>query len=532
MSTTPFPAAAPSPDAREEIGRGGAGRLATAAIIVLGGALALRSLGLGHERLWTDEVYSVTYAVQPLFDLLIAVLRFDAHLPLYYVQLHVWGLVSHSTLWFYLNSVGWSWVAVVVQWRCTRRFLSPNAGLLAALLFAAMPIGINWAHTLRMYGMLGCLTILAWFYCWKFFTENRFQRAGVMLSAILLVIAYSHAAGVLIIGYSGVYGLYLIKQYRPDRARIWWWIKMYLAIGFLAAPALVNVLLRDTNHLALPTLNRVASTLAGLVSGPAAEQPWACALAALIGILVIAGFLADARVRSMLVGFVVTPIVLGIVVSYVLQPIWADRLLFFTVPFLAIAAAQGLIIVGRAVGDRTGPLSRQVTVGCAAGILAAGLAAASVWAAESDLKPANYRAAARMIQADLRPGDVIFIPEFEAFWGVAWYLIGPDWGSPLAVQDTAPASLSEKWNRILDRLGPVWRARLHLAPRTRMLSHDGAVMVIGLSIPQVVADARRVWLVNIANNRHPYLELPGFAQREREEFRALTVQLLTRGPAP
>src|SRR5205823_2677139 len=143
-----------------------------------------------------------------------------------------------------------------------------------------------------------------------------------------------------------------------------------------------------------------------------------------------------------------------------------------------------------------------------AGFLAAGLGAASVWAATNDVKPTNYLAAAEEIRAGMKPGDVILVPEAEAFWGLAWYLIGPDWGSPLSVQDASPGNSSEQWTKILERMGPVWRARLHLEPRTRGLSADGALFLVGLSIPPILANTKRVWLVNEGNNRHAYVELP------------------------
>src|SRR5262249_8607889 len=139
-------------------------------VAVLGAALALRVISLNHERLWTDEVFSVTYAVQPIVDLIISVLRFDTHLPVYYLQLHFWGWVSTSTFWFYINSLLWSWLAVVALWRCAYTFVPPNSALLAALLFAVMPIGVIWAHTLRMYGMIGFFAILACLFCHRFFT--------------------------------------------------------------------------------------------------------------------------------------------------------------------------------------------------------------------------------------------------------------------------------------------------------------------------------------------------------------------------
>jgi hypothetical protein len=152
-----------------------------AAAIILVAALALRGVGLPQERLWDDEVYSATWAVQPVFDIVIAALRFDPHMPLYYLQFHMWALISHSTLWLYLNSLLWSWFAVFALWYCSRRFLAPAGALCATLLFVAMPVGVWWSHNLRMYGMLGCLSILAWFFCYRLFTGSSFKRDGLFL---------------------------------------------------------------------------------------------------------------------------------------------------------------------------------------------------------------------------------------------------------------------------------------------------------------------------------------------------------------
>jgi mannosyltransferase len=499
--------------------------IATSIIIV---TLGLRVFDLSQQRFWLDEVFSATWAVQPTLSLLVAVLRFDIHPPLYYLQLHFWALISHSTLWLYLNSVFWSCLAVLALWSCGRRFLPPPAAVLATLLFAAMPAGVDWADNLRMYGMLGCLAIVAWFCCWRLFTAERYKGSGVALAVVLLALTYSHVAGFLFFGYAGAYALYLIGQNRPDRARVYWWVKVNLVSGILGLPAAANVLVRDTNHFStLPSPRIVAETLGSLMAGPAVRDEWAAALAVAAGSFVVVSLLLDPRVRAVLVGFVATPICFAIVMSYLVQPIWLDRMFLFTTPFLALAVARGIFIVADYVGRISGLLARQIVIGGVTLLLLSGLIPASVWAATHDLKPTNFRAAAAEIRGELQPGDVVFIPDADTFWGIAWYLVGPDWGSPLRVQD--PSDFSQKWVRILDRLGPLWRQRLDLDPTTRTLRYDGATLVIGVSIPAVVANATRVWLVNDVNNRHPFIKLPGFNQREQGSYRGLTVQLMTRG---
>ena len=497
-------------------------------LAVLGAALGLRVVSLNHERLWTDEVFSVTYAVQPIVDLMVSVLRFDTHLPLYYLQLHFWGLVSSSTLWFYVNSLLWSWLAVVALWRCADTFVPPNCAFLAALLFAVMPVGVIWAHTLRMYGMIGCFGILACLFCHRFFTDSRFKKHGILLAAALLIIAYSNGAGFLIIGYTGVLGLFFIWQYRPDQARIWWWIGLNGVMALLAAPAAINTTLRSTSQLLLPTPELVAQTLAFLISGPASETAWGTGLALIVAALVVVAFVADPKLRGVIIGFIATPIGFAIIASYTIKPIWWERPLECVTPFVALAAARGISLLSRSIDIPTTRELKKLTVGAVTGILVLGLAAASISAANPGLKPANFAAAAAEIRSGLQQGDVVFIPEAEAFWGIAWYLIGANWGSPLEVQD--PSSFSETWVAILARLGPAWRARLHLEPRTRTISYHGSPVIVGLTIPSAVADAERVWLVNKANNRHAEVAVPGFIARTSSDYHGLTVQLLERSP--
>ena len=66
--------------------------IAVAALIVFVLGIFLRIVALGREGLWMDEIYSATFAAMPFVDMLVAVLRFDVHPPLYYLQLGIWGI--------------------------------------------------------------------------------------------------------------------------------------------------------------------------------------------------------------------------------------------------------------------------------------------------------------------------------------------------------------------------------------------------------------------------------------------------------
>ena len=78
------------------------------------------------------------------------------------------------------------------------------------------------------------------------------------------------------------------------------------------------------------------------------------------------------------------------------------------------------------------------------------------------------------------------------FWGMAWYLDGPNWGSALEVGG-AP---SEKMERLFGWLGPTLVDGLGLRPKTHLISlPNGLVMVTGAQGDPVVDHASRVWLV-------------------------------------
>jgi hypothetical protein len=180
------------------------------------------------------------------------------------------------------------------------------------------------------------------------------------------------------------------------------------------------------------------------------------------------------------------------------------------------------------------PVSGRVRNVAAGAILAAlGIGWCVMRFAETDyfFKPHNYRAAAAVIGDGLRPGDMVYVPENFTFWGVARYLKGADWGSPLAVQDAAAPDNSERWKSLLAKLGPEWRNRLNLEPRGRTIDVGGSPLVVGWSRPAEIDRAQRVWLVTHESDEFGKVApfLGGFTEVTQKDFQNITVHLLERG---
>jgi len=495
------------------------------AFCILCFGLAIRLVWIWKDRLWYDEVWSATLAVQPLIDLVIGTLRFDPHPPLYYVQLHFWATFSHSTVWLFANSLFWSCLAIISLFFVAKVLLSERISLVATALFSTMPAAVTQAHSLRMYPMLTCLSVWAWY------LTNRCLMAPtritqIALAAVLLSISYSHATGVFIFIYAGAYGLWLIHEEKLTRSQVVRWLKTNVIVGIISLPAVANSMVRSaSSHTISPGLADIFKSLADLSAGGLATTHPASVIGT--GLLATGAILFGLRFRQLrpvLVGFVLVPIALGVAISYLVRPIWIDRTLLFTTPFWALAFAKPLMAVAETVRKR----SRIMIEVALTSVLCTALATLSILQFDAIPKPTNFEAGAALISSQLQPGDVVYIPDNFQYWGIAWYAIGPDWGSPLSVQGNSSLDCNDRWCGILESLGPWWRQRLHLEPTTRIVWHNNIPFIVGWTIPDQVGHASRVWLITVPGSDYPKAaDLKAHVIEEWTDRMGLRIQLLT-----
>jgi mannosyltransferase len=498
-------------------------------VALLAGALAIRGAFIWDDRLWLDEVWSATFAVQSLPDVIIATLRFDPHPPLYYLQLWLWSAISHSTVWLFANSLFWSWLTVLSTYYVTWKLTSPRIALITTVLLAVMPEAVGLAHSLRMYPMIACLSVWVWYHGNRCLLSTPGWKNGGVLVTLLLLVSYSHATGPLIIGYSGVFGLCLAWQERLARRQVLYWIKVHVLAGILGLPVLINSLIRSTSHTITPGVWDVMRTFADLAAGPViSTHAWAFIPVSILTGLAILVACFDRKLRPMVGGFLLMPFSFGALVSYVVAPIWLDRVFFFTVPFLAVALANSVLTTGRLMWSHTRGHAARATIAAAASIFVAALAGLSLYQFGAVPKPTNYKAAAAVITSQSQQGDLVYIPSNVTYWGIVWYAVGPDWGSPLAIQGNSGLDCDDRWCAVLEYIGPVWRQRLHLEPKTRVIARDGVPFYVGHVIPTEALSAQRVWVVH-NSNQPPALSFNDYkVSQEWKDGRGITVQLLTR----
>lgn len=457
-------------------------------------AIALSAIvrwqAFGVDGLWMDEIFSASYCNLEFLDVIVAVLRFDVHPPLYYLQLKLWSWVSVSDAWLMSNSLAWSVGSVALAGCGVSRSRGWRAGVIAALFCGALESEVHFANELRMYSMLSFLALLAWF----LIRERRFDAEGFpawRVLGVLAAMAATHSAAFVAVGACLLYVMPDFDRQDPRRSQKFRsWLRFCFLVAVVLLPWMLLASARQIGHAHVPDIGIAVDTISGWVLGygavplpPLARYGVAIAVAILVGVAVWRGPTAE---RRLLLSFVVFPVLLVALFSLVIRPIWLDRTLAFCAPFLII----GLI---GAVWQGLSRLPRVAGLPMLALLLASLVLLAQAQA--STPRKQQYRELAAFLSRHSSVDEHIHVPTRYDFWGVARYLQGPSWGSLLLVQDPVNPDNSSVFPRVYARLGNAWVAALHLLPATRVLTSGSGHLWIGDSPLPAHAIGKGYWLL-------------------------------------
>ncbi len=479
--------------------------------LILAAAAALRLAALPRRWLWYDELLSANFAAHGLSETLLNVLRFDVHPPLYYLQLSLWMTFGKSDAWLMANSVFWSLVAIVLLLVLAGRRHGAVVGLWAAALLALSPAALAYADQVRMYPFIAALMILAWDAQERWLAEDRPLIALVLVVTQLLV-AYSHAVGVLMLsGCVLMSGLRLLS--RRDLPRLWRWIALESLVLALSAPALLIGTVHEVSHTTVPHPSALAATWVFLSTGAPHLGGGHLVLAIIfLGALVVLAWTTPA-LRLDMVALVAGPLAVAAAISYILKPVWLDRVFVPMIPLMALVLARG---IAAPVAVRARTIAGAALVG--AWLLIA--VADPTWRPRGD----GYRPAAQQLRASIRPGDVLATRDQLGFWALMWYFEGPDWGRPLDDHINNP-----RWAALVRKLPAPLEARL--ASQRQIHAPGGAqarLLAPDEPLPEV---ARTLYLTAGAASDLP-VQAPGRSLADQTQSPPVTVQRWIKGPSP
>jgi mannosyltransferase len=441
-----------------------------------------------NAALTSDELWGATLANLSFLKSIVFVLRFDVHPPLYYMQLNLWALAGHSDLWLQLNSVAWLVAAAAIVWRLVERSGNALAAAIAAAFVLTSPSLVHYAFDVRMYTFLGFLTVLDLLLSETLFETSaasgsspRRQWLAVML--VHLAICYTYATGAIIIVAHFCYGVLSGRRLHLPRRFFLLWFGLHAVVGVLSLPALLNSMVREIGHAAMPDASGLALSIAEIFAGFHVDQVGSLIFLSFIVLgLTLAGFLvATANARHLLVSYLVLPLLLVFVASHVLRPLWLTRSFLFAVPVVGV-------VIGRCVAHWLADPPRAAMGKAAAALTSALVFLQVVISYKSALAPKepNYSMLAEALRTQARPGDCMTaVSHMDAFWGMARYFAGPDWGDGLEVH----APPDKRWAIIIPSIPTGLASFLGLIPRSDRFDHEGIHFVSGF--PSDAADTCR-----------------------------------------
>jgi len=294
------------------------------------------------------------------------------------------------------------------------------------------------------------------------------------------------------------------------------WILWQTALGVLSVGGLANAIVRKVSHTQAPTLEQVVHTLADFLFGPQTSGiAVAAGWAALLVLLIIIWFglvIEDARTET--VAWIIIPLATTLAISYTLKPLWHLHAIVPFAPFYAIVVA--MIVHGvylKVVGaDTMAPWVIPIVMTLFLVVVGLGFVG---WHLSQFQKETEYPWVARKLSDELREGDIVYIPQSPDFWGVARYSIDPDWGSPLAIQDLTPAT--DRWGKMVQRLSPEWRTRLHLDPQSDFVIYDGFRIYTGATTGERFAESRALRILVVQSRQPEVPTIPGYELVKVEE---------------
>lgn len=469
-------------------------QLAVGALLLLG--LLLRLVPMGRESLRGDEIFTASYTNLSLFDAVVAVLRFDVHPPLYYLQVNLWSFLGHSDTWLMLNPIFWGMITLLLVFHIAERRLGTRAGLLALACCAVLGSEMYFTDELRPYTMVSSLMLLSWILADRVRADYRFQTA-IPLMVTLIIVGGSHSFGSV---ETSAALLYIAPFGRPKeqfRRELPTWLGISALVAFFTLPWLANASLRHVGHMSTVNLHTIVETVGGWALGygkvpvsPELQTLVACAIA----LIVVYAIRRVPPLQRMILCYLLWVLTFTAVASVLWKPIWLFRPFSYCAPFMAIVFGGVANEIFERTGRRPSAIAQRSAMG---GVLVILLAMGWFSVLQSTTpRKTQYGLAATYLREHVQPGDIIYAPNPMTFWGTARYLIGPQWGNLLKVQDPINQDQSKFWPHTYERLDASgWLAWLHLKPQTRRADGFKAPLYIGWSPLPEIKKAPSTWVM-------------------------------------
>lgn len=432
-------------------------------LAVLALAVFLRLFTLGSESLWLDEAVSVTSSKASLWSIVHTTASQDMHPPLYYSILHFWMLLFGQTEAAIRSlSACFGIASVFLTYKVGQELYDRKTGLIAGFLMTISAFAIAYSQEARPYALLLMLTLLSFFLFIRILDVKNRGRAHIVLYALVnILLAYTHIFGLFIIGAQVLCFILFQRRYAGARLAFWStqlvtvvafspWIYVLFTYTFKGTIEALNWIPEPSPYIFARSMGSLAGAgylwaalgvilvliifylcLAGVFYSPnPSKQPSAPESSKSSRFSKLAALIAEPKTALLLIWFLF-PLVIAVVLSFAVRPIFATRYLIGITPVFYLLAARGIEGVNSFMKSRT----TQANLAAFSLIaLVTVISAPGLYNYYAHPQKEQWREATSFIEQAAQPGDAIVFSDDSNHYPFDYYYRGDTKISVLPVE--------------------------------------------------------------------------------------------------
>lgn len=436
--------------------------LPVAGVTAVGAALAFALIA--DKSVWLDEAFSIGVAQSTWAELWDVVTTRQANMSPFYVLLKLWSPLGDSETALRALPALLALASIPLLYALARRAFGAVVALVASSLLVVNAFFVQYAQEVRGYSMV-LLLVTAATYLLVFAVEQGGPRSWTAYAVVAALSVYVHffAAFVLV---AHLVALPFAPRLRWRRA-----LGAFAGVAVLVAPLALFVATRDVGQIDWipePTAKVVYAALEDVTGGGGPVLFGAYALAAAAGVVVAARALGERTTRwryVLVTAWAALPVALSLALSLAGKPMFVSKYLIVALPGIVILAALAVAA-----------LRRTALVVVAAALLVA-LSGLGLYDWYARYEKDDWRSASAFVMQRVERGDGIVFYNARERRGFEYYVVarGDEDRAPLPIyprqrwgeleaEQPKPAKLDFRW--LVQQVGR--RRRVWL-----VLSHEG-----------------------------------------------------------
>jgi mannosyltransferase len=417
--------------------------------------ISINLLNLNNFILYDDSWGAAAVLGNP-YEFIVFTLRWDLHPPLYYSVLDLWAILGKSDLWLQSSSSFFHALTVGITFHFLRKHYTLLFSLSLSLLVLTSPLLLEYSFKVRMHSFVALLSTVLFFAIEAYVLNNKKH----LLKWILLlgfVISNSHAIGILFVLFHFLYGLLLC--YGNDKNSIKGWVLGHLVVALFAVPAILNSMVKSVSHAQTPEVKDVFNLLTNLF----VEQ--GTVLGALT-LLIVVVLLTIYKQRSILICYLILPILFFSIISYALKPLWLERNFVFAIPIILVALLRSLRYIKLSIYIK----ASAILVFCGVNFYTFYNKTTQNNQSYSDL--IGFLSEQTSVAKETSKVCIVSQNSLGPYWSLQRYLVGQNWGNPFE----APPPINETWLAISAELPAYVIKALYLGPHKNYKEYNAYVI--------------------------------------------------------